>query len=152
VFVGIEPDVVGLAHEAMEELGNFGDPLDIADAGGFPGGFAGQLVTFPDGDEVAGFAEEQDLALPLVVGVGEDEEDGFLLFDAGQVEEVGIGDGSEGAVGVGGGDVVGIDDRDGAGGRRRISRRRLAMNNCGSMGAWRMGAVCREAGKVKREA
>ncbi len=115
VFVGIEVDVFGFAGEAVEGPGEIGEPLDVLDAGDGAGLVLGEFVAFPDGDEVGGLAEEEDLALAFVFGVGEEEEHGFLLGDAGEVEQVGIGDETAGAVGVGGRNVVGVDDGQRAG-------------------------------------
>ncbi|MCK6501754.1 MAG: hypothetical protein L6Q38_19940, partial [Nitrospira sp.] len=117
VLVAIEPDVLGLAHEAMKDPGEFGDPLDIANAGGFARRFAGEFLSFPGGDQIAGFAQEQNFALPFVIRVGKHHQDGFLLLDSGEVEEVRVRCEAQGAVSVGGEDVVGVDDGDGTGGQ-----------------------------------
>jgi hypothetical protein len=70
VFVGIEVDVFGFAGEAVEGPGEIGEPLDVLDAGDGAGLVLGEFVAFPDGDEVGGLAEEEDLALAFVLGVG----------------------------------------------------------------------------------
>ena len=115
VFVGVKVNVFGLAEELAEEDGKLGEPLDGFDAGDFLGFLLGVFVAFPDFQVLVGFAEEKDFAKFFVVGVRGQDKDAFLLFDAGEVEEVGIGYGEEGAVGVGGGDVVRIYRGDGVG-------------------------------------
>ena len=115
VLIGVEVNVLGLAEELAEDDGEFREPLDGFDAGDFLRFVLGMLVAFPDFQVLVGFAEEENLALLLVVGVGGEDEDAFFLLDAGEVEEVGIGDREEGAVGVGGRDVVRIYGGDGVG-------------------------------------
>ena len=44
-----------------------------------------------------------------VRGIGEQDENAFFLLDAGQVEQVGIGMNDEGAIRIGGQDVVCVD-------------------------------------------
>lgn len=106
--------MVGLAHQSVEELGKLGNPLDVADAGRFAGGVLGEFAALPRGDQVGGFAKEQNLPQSLVVGIGIEQEDRFLLFHAGKEEQVGVGHGTQRAVGIGGEEIVGIDHREGA--------------------------------------
>ena len=55
-----------------------------------------------------GLADEKNLALVFFVRVRVEQQDGFLLFDAGQVEQIGIWPQQQHPVGVGGQNVIGI--------------------------------------------
>jgi len=146
VLVGVEVDVLAFAHEAAEDAGEFGQPFDARDAGAFAGLLFGEFVAFPDGDEFAGFAQEQDFSEFLVVGIGIDEQDAFFLVDAGEVKEVGVLAQAEGAVGVGGGDVIGIDDDEGVG-QQEFGQPRAVVNEQGRVdGSVTHKFNCRAAG------
>ena len=112
VLVGVEVHVLCLAHQLVQDDGEIGDPMDLLDPGDPARLVLGELVAFPDGDELAGLTQEQDLAVLLVGRIREEHEDGLLLVHAGEPEQVGVGDQPERAVGVRGQDVVGIHDRE----------------------------------------
>src|SRR5580658_6894489 len=99
MFVGIEEDMVGLAHQAMEQAREFRQPMDLLEAGLGAGFVAGEFVAFPTLVFGVAFAEKKEGAVLLVVGVGIKQQDGLLLGYAGEIEEVGIGNGGGGAVG-----------------------------------------------------
>ena len=115
VLVGIEPDMFGLAHEAVEELREFGNPLDIANARGFASAIFVEFPALPGGDQFGGFPEKKDFPLAFIVCIWEQQQNRFLLFHPGEMEEVGVRGESKGPVGVGGEDVVRIDEHQGAG-------------------------------------
>jgi hypothetical protein len=66
---------------------------------------------------LGGLAEKEDLALLGVRGLGKEDEDGFFLIDTAQIKEVAVLMLASGAVGVGDGDIVGVD------GRERLARK-----------------------------
>ena len=72
--------------------------------------FAGELVAFPQFILRGGFAQKKNFAMLLLIGVRIEQQDGLLLFDAGQVEQIRVGAHRQCAVGVGRENVVGIDD------------------------------------------
>ena len=48
----------------------------------------GQLVSFPSGQMLAGLAQKEHLAVFLVVCVGKEKQNRFLLLDAGEIKQV----------------------------------------------------------------
>jgi hypothetical protein len=88
VLVGVQIDVLQLAHETMENRGKFREPLHFLDAGDGLRFVLRMLVAFPRFQVGVRFTDEQHLAQFLVVGIGGEQEHRLLLFDAGEVEEV----------------------------------------------------------------
>lgn len=110
VLVAVEKDVLGFAHQLPEDAGEFGQPFDRFNAGNGAGFGLGVLVPLPGAGFFVRLAQEQHLAQVLAERPGRDEQDGLLLLDAREIEQVGIGHQHQRAVGVGRQDVVGIDD------------------------------------------
>lgn len=110
VLVGGEVEGFRLEGESGECDVVGGEPFDALDAGAFRGLLFGELRTFPDGDGFVGLAEEEDFPVLEVVGAGEEDEDAFFLGDAGEIEEVAVLFEGQGGVGVGGENIVGMDD------------------------------------------
>ena len=82
VFVGIQIHVFALTHQPVEQPREFREPLDILDARDFARLCFRQLVSFPSLQLGFGFAEEENLALFLVIGIGIKKENRLLLFDS----------------------------------------------------------------------
>ena len=76
VLVGVQVDVLALAHQPVEHRGELGQPLDLLDAGELPGLVLGQLVPLPGREQLVRLAQEQDLAQLLVVRVRVEQQDG----------------------------------------------------------------------------
>ena len=112
MLVGIEIDVLAFAHQPMERSRKFGKPLDALDAAELAGLILGPLVPFPEFNFSARFAKKQNLTLLFVVSVGKQKQDGLFLLDAGKMKQVGVGRHCQGAIRVGGRDVIGIDGRE----------------------------------------
>ena len=110
VFVGIEIDVLGLAHQAVEQRREVRQPFHALNSGHALGLLLGEFVAFPGGDEITGFAQEQNLPLAFVIRLGKEKENAFLLLDAAEVEKVGVGNGSHQTVGIGGHEIIGVHD------------------------------------------
>ena len=56
--------------------------------------------------------EKENFAMLGVRGIGEQDENAFLLLDPGQVEQIGIRMDDEGAIRIGRKNVVCVDDRE----------------------------------------
>ena len=110
VLIGVEPDRLGLAHQPMENPGKVRHPMHRSNAGDLHGLGLRQLVPLPDGDDFARLAQEQHLPHALVLGRREEHQDGLFLFDAAQVEQVGVGHHPECTVGIGGKNVIRIEN------------------------------------------
>lgn len=110
VFVAIEKDNAGLAHELAEEGFEFAGPDDLLNAGALTGLGLGEFVTLPDGDEFGGLPHEQDLPLFWVRRVRKEKQHGLFLVDAGEVVEIAVWSIAEGAIGIGRHDVIGVDN------------------------------------------
>ncbi len=113
MLVGGEENGIRLGDEAVDGGVEGGAPLDAGYAGALGGGFLGELFPLPDGDVVVGLAEKKDFPVVGIMRSGEEDEGAFLLDHAGEVEEVVALLEGEGCVGVGGVDVVRVDDGDG---------------------------------------
>lgn len=72
-------------------------------------------MTFPDGDGFVGLSDEEDFAVFFNFGFGVEQEDGILLGDAGEVEQIAVLFEREGCVGVARIDRVRVDHGDGIG-------------------------------------
>ena len=68
-------------------------------------------MSFPNLEILVWLADEKDFALVLVGGLGIEHQDRLLLFDAGQVKEIGIGDQRQRGIGVARQDIIRINDR-----------------------------------------
>ncbi len=113
MLVAVQAHLVRLAHELAEQDGKRGQPFHPVNAReGARLGFR-QLVPFPGPKMFARLAQEQDLALLRIEGLGGQDQDGFLLLDAGEVKQVGVGREHLGAVGIGRQPVVGVHHRQG---------------------------------------
>ena len=109
VFVGVKIDVLALAHQAMEQGSELGQPLDARDAGDLLRLLLGKLVALPGREQLVGLAHKEDFPQLVVVRVRVKQEDSLLLFNAGEVEEVGVLAQGQRAIGAGVQAVVGID-------------------------------------------
>jgi len=110
VLVAVEVNVLGLAHEAMEELREIGKPLDASDTAELARLLFREFCTFPELQFGRGFAEEKDLAMFFVVRIRIKQEDLLFLLNAGQIKEVRIRGHGHSAIGIGHWHVVGVDD------------------------------------------
>lgn len=109
VLVGVEKDMIALAHQPVEQPEKLGQPMDVLNAGqGARGGFV-QFAALPNLILLGRLAEEQDFPVLLFIGIRINDQDGLFLFDAGKVEQVRINDRSLRAIGIGGAEVIGID-------------------------------------------
>ena len=116
VLVGIEEDVVALAHQAMEEAGKFRQPVDVLDAGSRLRLLLVEFVAFPAFVFGRGLAQEETVRASFRrPRRGKGRRMVCFLFDAGEIEEIGVGGHGGGAVAVGGGNVVGVEDSEGIG-------------------------------------
>lgn len=120
VLVGVQIDVLQLAHQLVENRGELGEPLDLLDAGEGLRFVLRMLVAFPGFQVGVGFTDEEHLAQFRVEGVGGEHEDRLLLLDTGEVKQVRVGDRNPRTVGVRRRDVVGVDDGERAGGQPRL--------------------------------
>ncbi len=110
VLVGVEINMIALAHQAVKQGLKIGEPFDPRDTRHFPGFFLSELVTFPRFGVQGGLAKEENLPLIFLVRARIKQKNSFLLLDAGEIEQVGILAQQHGAVGIGGQDVVGVDN------------------------------------------
>ena len=110
VFVGIQIRARAFAHHLPEEIGELVDPAHFLDARAFLRLLFRELVSFPNCDEVARFSDKKNLAMFLVCGVGEKQQDRLLLIHAGEVEEIGVLNEADRPVSVCRENVVRIDD------------------------------------------
>ena len=70
------------------------------------------LVTFPDLQVFAGFAQKEDFAVLGIRGAWKQDKNGLFLFDAAEVKQVGVRMQGQRAIGVGGQNVVGVGEGD----------------------------------------
>lgn len=102
VLVGIEENHFGVAQQLAEQTGQLRHPA----YGGYPGnlrGFLlGMLVSLPDGTERGWLAQEKNFAVAWIKRIRSEQQYGFFLFDAGEVEQVGVGLHGQQRIGVGG--------------------------------------------------
>lgn len=110
VFVAIEENDRGLAHQLAEEDLELGGPDDFLNAGAFARLGLGEFVALPDGDEFGGLTNKEDFPLFGIGSIREEYENGFFLIDATQVVKVAVLSKAKRAVGIGGHDVIGMQD------------------------------------------
>ena len=58
MFIGIEIDMLGLAHELVKDAGELREPADVFDSGNAGGLFLGVFVAFPGFEQCIRFPEE----------------------------------------------------------------------------------------------
>ena len=114
VFVAIEENDGGLAHQLAEEDLELGGPDDFLNARAFARLGLGEFVALPDGDQFGSLTDTKDFPLFGIWGIREEDEDGFFLVDATQVVEIAVLGEAERAVGIGGHDVIGMQDDESA--------------------------------------
>ena len=114
VFVAIEENDRGLAHQLAEEDLELGGPDDFLNAGAFARLGLGEFVALPDGDEFGGLTNKEDFPLFGIGSIREEDENGFFLIDATQVVKVAVLSKAKRAVGIGGHDVIGMQDDESA--------------------------------------
>jgi hypothetical protein len=98
--------MLALAHEPVEQGGEFTEPFHTLNAGDLRGFFLRQLVPFPNRDEVAGFAQEEYLAHVFLVGIGIKQKNALLLINASKIKQIGVLAENKRAIGVGWQNVV----------------------------------------------
>lgn len=108
VFIAIEENDGGLAHQLAEEDLELGGPDDFLNARAFVRLGLSKFVALPDGDQFGSLTDTKDFPLFGIWGIREKDEDGFFLVDATQVVEVAVLSKAERAVGIGGHDVIGM--------------------------------------------
>ena len=123
VLVRVQINVLALAHQAVEERGEFTQPMHARHAARRARLLLRQLVAFPRFEQRMQIADEEDLALLLVVRVRVEEEDALLLLEAGEVKQIRMRHEPQRAVGVGGKNVVGVHHGEGVGLQHRLQTR-----------------------------
>lgn len=88
MLVGGKVNGICLQSELMEQMIELIHPFDMLYAASLSCLFLGQLVTFPDRDFFIRLAYEQDFPVLFNLSIRKDEQNAFLLGDAGQVKEI----------------------------------------------------------------
>ena len=101
-----------LAHQPVKQAAELREPQDGLNPGNPARFVLGQFVSFPNRQVLARLSQKKHLAMFLVVRVGKEKQNRFLLLDAAEIKQIGILPQRQRAVGVGGEDVVGVDDRE----------------------------------------
>ena len=111
VFVAVQINMLALAHEPVGQARELREPVNFPNATNRAGFLLRQLVAFPQFQFGCRLAEEKNLAVLFLIGIGIHQKDGLLLFDACEVEQVRVRSHRHCAVGVSRQDVVGVDER-----------------------------------------
>jgi hypothetical protein len=75
------------------------------------------LVAHPGGQMLVGLPGEQNFAVGGIKRIRRQQQNGFLLVNAGQIKQVGVLEVAHGTVGIGGHEVVGVENCQRAGGK-----------------------------------
>jgi len=100
--------MIALAHKAMKQWPERRQPLHPLDAGNPARLFFGQLVALPLFHFGIGLAQKQDLALILLMSLRVQQQNRFLLLDAGEIKQVGVRPEHQRAVRIRRQNVIGI--------------------------------------------
>jgi hypothetical protein len=88
VLVGVEVHVLRFAHQRMKHRREFAQPRDPLDSRDLARLLLAQLGSFPGGDRLRRFAQEQNLAVLFFIGLGIKEQNRLFLLNPGEIKEV----------------------------------------------------------------
>ena len=112
VFVFVQIERVSFRSKLLHYVIEFLHPMNAPNAGNRGGLFLVVLVTFPDLQVFAGFAQKEDFAVLGIRGAWKQDKNGLFLFDAAEVKQVGVRMQGQRAIGGGGQNVVGVGEGD----------------------------------------
>ena len=97
-------------HRPQDRM-QFVGPVHRLYTGNFLGFRLGKFVALPGGNLLTGFPDKQDFFLFFVGGIRANHQHRFFLIDAAQIEDVRLLDERMIAVGTGGHDIIGVENR-----------------------------------------